>query len=148
MTNQAEAIVEMMMEKDIFSQWLGIKVIDLGPGFCQLQMVVTENMCNGFSIAHGGIAFSLADSCCSFSVNAHGRKSVSVETSISHFKGIQQGDTLVCSSTEESLGKKLGVYTAEIVNQENVRVAIFKGTYYRSEKKWIEEETNSVEPEN
>jgi len=140
MQHQADIIVDMMMAKDAFSQWLGIKVVDIAPGICQLQLLVDDEMCNGFSIAHGGIAFSLADSCCSFAVNGHGRKSVSVETSISQFKAIQLGDTLNCNSKEESLGKKLGVYTAEISNQDGVTVALFKGTYYRSEKRWIEPE--------
>jgi acyl-CoA thioesterase len=142
----AFSIVEMMMDKDAFSQWLGIKVIDVAPGVCQLQMTVTENMCNGFSIAHGGIAFSLADSCCSFSVNAHGRKSLSVETTINQFKAVQVGDTLTCVSQEESLGKKLGIYSATITNHEGEKVAIFRGTYYRSEKRWLEPEA-PAEPE-
>jgi len=147
MQHQAELIVDMMMAKDAFSQWLGIKLVDIAPGICQLQLLVDDEMCNGFSIAHGGVAFSLADSCCSFAVNGHGRKSVSVETSISQFKAIQLGDTLNCNSNEESLGKKLGVYTAEISNQDGVTVALFKGTYYRSEKRWIEpEETSTQEP--
>lgn len=145
MQHQAEIILDMMMAKDAFSQWLGIKVVDIAPGFCQLQMLVDDEMCNGFSIAHGGIAFSLADSCCSFAVNTHGRKSVSVENSISQFKAIQSGDTLNCLSKEESLGKKLGVYSAEITNQDGVRVALFKGTYYRSEKRWIEPEESSTQ---
>jgi acyl-CoA thioesterase len=144
MQQQADIIVDMMMAKDAFSQWLGIKVVDIAPGICQLQMMVDDEMCNGFSIAHGGIAFSLADSCCSFAVNAHGRKSVSVETSISQFKAIQLGDTLNCHSKEESLGKKLGVYTAEISNQDGMTVALFKGTYYRSEKRWIEATSESA----
>ena len=139
---QADLIVDMMLNNDAFSRWLGIKVVDLLPGYCQLQMQVTEDMCNGFSIAHGGIAFSLADSCCSFAVNAHGRKSVSVETSINQFKALQPGDAITCICKEESLGKKLGVYTAEIINQDEVRIALFKGTYYRSEKRWIEPETD------
>lgn len=137
---QADLIVDMMLNNDAFSRWLGIKVVDLLPGFCQLQMLVTEDMCNGFSIAHGGIAFSLADSCCSFAVNAHGRKAVSVETSVNQFKALQPGDSITCTCKEESLGKKLGVYTAEIINQDAVRIALFKGTYYRSEKRWIEPE--------
>lgn len=145
MQHQADLIVDMMMAKDAFSQWLGIKVVDIAPGICQLQMVVDDEMCNGFSIAHGGIAFSLADSCCSFAVNGHGRKSVSVETSINQFKAIQNGDTLICLSTEESLGKKLGVYTAVISNQDGVTVALFKGTYYRSDKRWIEPEESTTE---
>ena len=139
---QADLIVDMMLNNDAFSRWLGVKVVDILPGYCQLQMQVTEDMCNGFSIAHGGIAFSLADSCCSFAVNAHGRKSVSVETSINQFKALQPGDAITCICKEESLGKKLGVYTAEIINQDEVRIALFKGTYYRSEKRWIEPETD------
>jgi acyl-CoA thioesterase len=133
-----------MMQNDRFSQWLGIRVVDITQGYCQLQLTVSEEMGNGFSIAHGGIAFALADSCCSFSVNAHGRKSLSVETSISQFKSVQVGDTLTCISKEESLGKKIGVYSATITNHDGQLVAIFKGTYYRSDKRWIEPEETTT----
>jgi acyl-CoA thioesterase len=139
MSQLAGKIVDEMMQGDAFSQWLGIRVISIVPGACQVQMQVTPGMCNGFAIAHGGIAFALCDSACSFAVNAHGRKSMSVENSISQFKAIQPGDVLNCFVKEESLGKKLGVYTAEVINQDEVRIAIFKGTYYRSDKRWFEE---------
>lgn len=129
-----------MMDEDAFSQWLGIRVIAIQPGACQLQMQVTPSMCNGFSVGHGGIAFSLCDSGCSFAVNAHGRKSMSVETGISQFKAIHPGDVLNCFVREESLGKRLGVYTAEVINHEETRIALFRGTYYRSDKKWFEDE--------
>lgn len=145
MTHTAQQIIDLMMSNDRFSQWLGIRVVDVMPGFCQLQMQVTAEMANGFSIAHGGIAFSLADSCCSFAVNAHGRKAVSAETSINQFKALQVGDALTCVCKEESLGKKLATYTAEISNHEGQRVALFKGTYYRSDKRWIEPEEKASE---
>ncbi|HSK13494.1 MAG TPA: hotdog domain-containing protein, partial [Phnomibacter sp.] len=79
-------------------------------------------------------------------VNAHGRKAMSVENSISQFKAIQPGDVLNCYVTEQSLGRKLGVYTAEVVNQEEVRIAVFKGTYYRSDKKWLDDTDEATEP--
>lgn len=142
---QAPTIVGMMLEHDKFTAWLGMQVVDVGPGVCQLQMTITADMCNGFQIAHGGVAFALADSCCSFSVNAHGRKAVSIETSINQFKTVQQGDTLTCISKEESLGKKVAVYTAEITNHDGQRVALFKGIYYRSDKRWIEDAAASSE---
>ena len=47
----------------LFSQWLGIEVLEISEGFCKLQMEVRKEMTNGFSIAHGGISYSLADSC-------------------------------------------------------------------------------------
>ena len=43
-------------------------------------------MLNGFSIAHGGISYSLADSALAFAANSYGKKAVSIETSISHIK--------------------------------------------------------------
>lgn len=140
MLKYAEKIGSEMLANDAFSQWLGIRIVNITPGVCQLYMQVTPSMCNGFSFAHGGIAFSLCDSACSFAVNAHGRKAISAETSISQFKAIEPGDVLNCFVKEESLGKKLGVYTAEVLNQDERRIAIFKGTYYRSDKKWFEEE--------
>jgi acyl-CoA thioesterase len=134
-----------MMEEDTFSKWLGIRVLSIIPGHCQLQMQVTPSMCNGFAIAHGGIAFSLCDSGCSFAVNAHGRKAMSVDNGISQFKAIQPGDVLNCFVKEESLGRKLGVYTAEVLNQEETRIAFFKGTYYRSDKKWFDDGPEETE---
>lgn len=139
MNHIAGKIVAAMMEEDSFSNWLGIRVVNVVPGQCQLHMQVTPSMCNGFGIAHGGIAFSLCDSACSFAVNAHGRKAMSVDNSISQFKALQPGDVLNCFVTEQSLGKKLGVYTAEVFNQDELRIAFFKGTYYRSDKKWLED---------
>jgi hypothetical protein len=52
---------------------------------------------------------------------------------------------LNCFAREESLGKKLGIFTAEIFNQDEVRIALFKGTYYRSEKKWFEDQDSTLD---
>lgn len=135
----AEKIVQAMLQEDAFSKWLGVRIVQLSPGSCQLHMQATPAMCNGFGIVHGGIPFALGDSACSFAVNTHGRKAMSVETSISQFKALQPGDVMNCFVKEVSLGKKLGVYLAEIFNQDEVRIALFKGTYYRSDKKWFDE---------
>ncbi len=145
MSKLAEKIVNTMLMEDAFSKWLGARVIQISPGACHLQIQVTPGMCNGFGIAHGGIAFSICDSASSFAVNAHGRKSMSVETSISQFKSIQPGDVLNCFVKEEFLGRKLGIYSAQVLNHEEVSIAIFKGTYYRSDKKWFEEPEPEME---
>ena len=48
---------EQMYDKDSFSQWLGIEVVDLDVGKAVLKMTVRAEMTNGFGIAHGGIAY-------------------------------------------------------------------------------------------
>ena len=135
--NQSEKIVDTMYQNDAFSQWLGIEVVEVKDGYCKLNMTVRKEMLNGFHIAHGGIAYSLADSALAFASNSHGRKSLSVETSISHTVSVKEGDVLTVTTKELSLSDKIGVYLITIINQSNEDVAYFKGTVYRTSKEWI-----------
>lgn len=132
----ATKIVDKMYNNDPFSLWLGIKRIEDGAGKSALKMTVRNEMLNGFGIAHGGITYSLADSALAFSSNGHGRISVSVETSISHLAQVKEGDVLTTSVDELSLTNKIGSYLITITNQRNEKVAIFKGTVYRTSKDW------------
>ena len=120
-------IVNKMYDQDAFSQWLGIEIIDVSKGYCQLKMKVRKEMLNGFHIAHGGIAYSLADSALAFASNSHGRKSLSVEA----------GDMLTAMTKELSRSDKIGVYLITITNNENQEIANFKGTVYRTSKDWF-----------
>ena len=126
-----------MYDNDAFSQWLGIEVVEVKDGYCELKMTVRKEMLNGFQIAHGGIAYSLADSALAFASNSHGRKSLSVETSISHTVSVKEGDVLTANTEELSLSNKIGVYHITITNQDNQEVAYFKGTVYRTTKEWF-----------
>ena len=135
--SKPQKIVNKMFDQDAFSQWLGIEIIDVSEGFCQLKMIVRKEMLNGFQIAHGGIAYSLADSALAFASNSHGKKSLSVETSISHTVSVKEGDVLTVTTKELSLSDKIGVYLITIINQSNEDVAYFKGTVYRTSKEWF-----------
>ena len=136
MTSLATRVVDRMFEKDYFSQWLGIERISEGEGTCTLRMTIRNEMLNGFGIAHGGITYSLADSALAFACNSHGRRSVSVETSISHTKALKEGDILTAVATEDSLSNKIGVYHVKITDQDENIVGLFKGTVYRTSKEW------------
>lgn len=125
-----------MYNNDPFSQWLGIERVEDGAGISRLRMTVRDEMLNGFSIAHGGITYSLADSALAFAANAYGIQSVSIETSIAHTKPAQSGDVLETTVEELSLSRRLGVYQIKIHNQRDELVALFKGTVYRTGKSW------------
>jgi len=135
----AKKVVDKMMGGDAFSQWLGIEVLEITTGFCKLQMKVREEMINGFDIAHGGIAYSLADSCLAFAANSHGIQSVSIETSISHTQKVKSDDTLTATAKEMNKSTKTGLYYITITNQNNIEIAHFKGTVYRTKKEWFPE---------
>ena len=136
MISLATRVVDQMIEKDYYSQWLGIERINEGPGTCTIKMTVRKEMLNGFGIAHGGTTYSFADSALAFACNSHGRKAVSVETSISHTKAVKEGDILTAVATEDSLSNKIGVYHVKVTDQNEIVVGLFKGTVYRTSKEW------------
>jgi len=125
-------IIDAMMEKDYFSQWLGVERIEEGEGFCKLKMTIRREMCNGFEIAHGGICYSFADSTLAFASNSHGRKTVSMETSIAHIKPLKTGDVIIATAVEKNLGKTIGRYDVNITRENGELVALFRGTVFIS----------------
>lgn len=135
----ATRVVDRMYNNDPFSQWLGIERIEEGAGNCILEMTVRKEMLNGFSIGHGGITYSLADSALAFASNGHGKQAVSIETSISHLKPIREGDRLRAVASEKSISSRIGIYEVEVTNQDGVKVALFKGTVFRKDEDWFPE---------
>ncbi len=134
--HSAKEVVNHMMATDAFSQWLGIEVIENEPGYAKLKMVVRTEMTNGFNIAHGGIAYSLADSALAFAGNGRGTHAVSIETSIAHTKPAHSDDVLIAEALEKSHTKRFGIYEVTIKNQHKELIALFKGTLYRTGKEW------------
>ncbi|MBK7887902.1 MAG: hotdog fold thioesterase [Bacteroidetes bacterium] len=133
----ASKVVNRMFDHDWFSQWLGIERVLVAPGKCVLKMTIRKEMLNGFSIAHGGITFSLADSALAFAANSHGQRSVSVETSISHTEPLMENDEIIATAIEMNRSNKIGIYQVTVSNQHGRTVALFKGTVYRTSKDWF-----------
>ncbi len=138
MTPTPQAVVSQMMKDDLFSQWLGIAVIEISEGYSKIQMTIRPEMMNGLGIVHGGIAFSLADSCFAFACNNRNNLSVALDTSINFTKPVQIGDVLIAEAKELHNGRSTGLYHITITNQDNIVVALFKGTCFRTNKKLID----------
>lgn len=134
----AKAVVDKMMRDDLFSQWLGISVIEIREGYSKIKMSVREEMINGFGIVHGGVAFSLADSCFAFACNNRNVLSVALDTSINFTKPVHVGDILTAEAKELHNGKSTGLYHITIKNQNDHIVALFKGTCFRTNKKLVD----------
>lgn len=132
-----QAVVDHMMKHDLFSQWLGIEVLEIKTGYSKIKMTVRTEMINGFGIVHGGIAFSLADSAFAFACNNRNNLSVALDTSINFTKPVHVDDVLVAEAREIHNGRSTGLYQIIINNQHDHVVAIFKGTCFRTGKTLI-----------
>jgi len=137
-TPSIEAVIGHMLKNDRFSAWLGIELLELDSGSCKISMTVRGEMMNGFDIAHGGIAFSFADSALAIASNGYNKLSVALETSMSFTAPVRSGDKLTATATEISLTNRIGVYHILIANQDQVTVGWFKGTVYRTSKTLLE----------
>ncbi|MDE3213878.1 MAG: hydroxyphenylacetyl-CoA thioesterase PaaI [Bacteroidota bacterium] len=130
-------IIDHLLSKDLFSQWLGIEILEIREGYSRISMTVRPEMLNGFGISHGGIAFSLADSAFAFACNSRNNLSVALDTSINFTKPTYPGDVLTAEATELHNGNSTGLYQISITNQRGHLVAAFKGTCFRTRKKLV-----------
>lgn len=133
----ANAVVQKMMENDLFSQWLGITVIDIKEGYSKIQMTLRNEMLNGLGTIHGGVTFAFADSAFAFACNNRNNLSVALDTSITFNKAVQPGDVLIAEATELHNGKSTGLYLIYIKDGNGKQVALFKGTCFRTGKTLI-----------
>jgi len=129
-------IVAQMMAADTMSQWLGIEVMESGPGVCRCRLNVRDDMVNGFGIAHGAITYALADSTLAFAVNAQGRHAVSVTSTIQHLAPVMLGDAIESRAIVKSEGRRMVHVDVEVTNQHGERVAWLTATGYKRSTSW------------
>lgn len=131
----AERVVAAMVARDAFSRWLGIEVLETAPRRSVCRMTVRLEMVNGFGVAHGGIAFSLADSAFAFACNTGGHVTVSIENAITYPAPVRPGDVLTAVAEEEAASNRVSYYRSEVRNQRGEVVGLFRGTAYRTARR-------------
>ena len=131
-------VVDYMMEKDYFSQFLGIKVIDIKEDYSLIEMTITKQMLNGLGTVHGGVTFAFADSAFAFSSNNSGDAAVALSVTINFTKAGREGDVFRAESKLVSSTRKTAIYDINVTNQNEELVAKFVGTVYKIGKKVTE----------
>ncbi len=129
--HQAEVVGHWMAEADLFARGLGIRLVSVAPGRCEVTMPVTEAMHNGVGTTHGGATFTLADFAFAIAANSHGRTAVALSTQMSYPAASRAGDTLTAVAAEESLGGRTGLYRVEVRRGDGTLVGLFTGTVFR-----------------
>ena len=91
-------------------------------------------MTNGFGLAHGGVLFSIADSCLAFSANSFGKIALTKKVEIQFFKKIYLNDIIIasCKSSLENDN-----FTVLLHNQEQEKIGFFIGTVHFRNEDWI-----------
>jgi len=123
----AEASARAMYGQDRASQALGMRLVEIRPGYARLAMTVREDMVNGHQLCHGGLIFTLADSTFAFACNTYDVVTVASAASIEFLLPARLGDELTATADERSRSRRSGVYDVAVHNQQGDCVALFRG---------------------
>jgi acyl-CoA thioesterase len=123
----AEASARAMYGQDRASQALGMRVLEVRPGYARLAMKVREDMVNGHQLCHGGLIFTLADSAFAFACNTYDLVTVASAATVEFLLSAHLGDELTAIAEERSRSKRTGIYDVAVSNQRGECVALFRG---------------------
>jgi acyl-CoA thioesterase len=131
---RAAAVVRHMLAHDVFSQWLGVEILDVGPARVTLRMTVRQDMTNGFGLCHGGVTFAFADSALAFASNTGGKVTVSIENSMTYPATVRVGDMLLADAEQEASSQRLAYYRVRVTRGDGAVVALFRGTVFQTDR--------------
>jgi acyl-CoA thioesterase len=126
----AEYVRDGMFANDRASKWLGMTIVEVGPGRSVLSMPIRDCMVNGHDLCHGGLIATLADSAFAFACNSYNELTVAAGFAIDILAPGKLGDVLTAHCHEVSKAGRTGVYDCEVTNQRGERVAVFRGRSY------------------
>jgi acyl-CoA thioesterase len=123
----AQATADAMYRADACSQWLGLQLEEVRPGYARMRMTIRPEFLNGHQICHGGVIFTLADSTFAFACNSYDVSTVASGCSIEFLLPVKSGDALTAEAVEQVLSGRHGIYDIRVKNRAGETVAMFRG---------------------
>lgn len=132
------SIFDKVNKEDTFSQRIGVKLIELLPGFARTILPITDETINIYQMAHGGAIFSVADQACEAAGNSYGEPAVALQQNIHFLSAAKSGDRLEATAKVTHRSNRIGLIEFEVKNQEGLSVAIGQQVIYFKKGKYIE----------
>ena len=110
-------------------QYLGLRIVDVGPGTLRAEMAVREDLLTPFKTMHGGVISAVCDhvlGCVCYPLMARGQWAATTGFKLNLLAPVTQG-VLAAQATVVSMSKALAVVRIEVANEERL-VALAQGT--------------------
>lgn len=125
-----KAVFDKVNREDTFSQRIGVKLIDLLPGFARATLPITDDTINIYQMAHGGAIFSIADQACEAAGNSYGEPAVALQQNIHFLAAGKSGDFLEATAKVTHRSNRIGLIEFEVKNQQGLLLAIGQQVFY------------------
>jgi len=117
-------------QNDRFATSNGIKLVEVGKGYCKAMLEIEDRHLNAANVVQGGAIFTLADFAFGYAANSRGQLALAINVNISFLKGISNG-TLFATATEVADPNRIGAYDVLITDEHGAVIARFNGIAYR-----------------
>lgn len=116
-----------MMKRDRASSGLGMVVIAGEPGCAVVEMIIREDMLNGFDVVHGGFIFALADTAFAIACNESDDVTLAAGAEISFLRPAHLGQVLRATAERRTRSGRTGIYDVEVTDDDAAVIAEFRG---------------------
>lgn len=116
------------------SQYMGIEITDVGPGWAKGELAYREYHVNPIGSVHGGVIFFLADSVGGTAASSRGSRVTTASGSIYYLNAAMNPEKLVAEAVELKAGKNLLTYDVFIRTEEGKLVAKATMEYFSLHK--------------
>lgn len=125
-----QAIRDFFNRADAFAAHNGMSLVEVREGYARAEMELQPFHLNGAGTVHGGALFTLADFAFAAASNSRAQLALSINSSISIFKGAKTGK-LIAEARELSHAPKLAGFEVSVRNEAGDLLASFNGMVYR-----------------
>lgn len=128
--------IRTFMEEEPYAKFMGMELVDLGPGTATATLVPTNEMLNSHNTVHGAVLFSLADYVFAAASNSYGKTAVGVTTTMNFMSAGFPGQTITAVATEDKKNHRLAWYTIEVSNEKEL-IATMQAMVYRKNEYFV-----------
>lgn len=128
-------ILKQQAEEEPFARKLGIKVLEVKPGYALVEMVCTREMENIFRMTHGGAIFTLIDEAFELSCNSHGTVAVALNVNVTYHRGPTPEARLRAEAREVNRTRSTGSYHIRVTDHDDRLIATCQALAFRKGEK-------------
>lgn len=127
--------IRQRVASEPYARKLGLRLLQLGPGYALVEMDLRDDMANIFGMVHGGAIFSLIDEAFEISCNTYGTVAVALNITVTYHKPPAKGAVLRAESKEISRSRKTATYEIRVTEGDDSLIASCQALAYRKEEK-------------
>ena len=127
MPDEIERLEKLGKDEPVAS-FLGMKLVELSPGFARVSMAMKPEYINFNGMIFGGIVSAVADQAFAYATNSVATPNVATQFNIHYIAAAGEKDELTAECRVLKSGKRVCVSEIKVINQAGKLIATATGT--------------------